>query len=235
VVDDALSYLKERNLPGNHCTAGAAGDEDAANGSVELPPSPVSDDFSITVDQSIADLKKIARATVAAAIPSPSITADSLPRLLVWSAADEQAVKRSLRDQELFYKDKIAGNRNKLDRLAYTLAARRSHMLWRSFAIVAEDGLSENQNGTADLDPAKPMRSSPDATLAFVFTGQGAQYTDMGWDLVKYPVFADTLRQIDSIYQSLGCAWSIFGMIYPAPPVLEPLRMWLTINVLDSR
>lgn len=209
MVDDALSYLKERNLPGNHCTVGAAGDEDAVDGWVELPPSPVSDDFSSTGDQSLADLKKAARATVAAALPSPSSTTDGLPRLLVWSAADEQAAKRSLRDQELFYKEKIAGNRTKLDRLAYTLAARRSHMLWRSFAIVTE---SETQEGTAELDPAKPMRSSPDATLAFVFTGQGAQYTDMGWDLVQYPVFADTLRQIDSIYQSLGCTWSIFGM-----------------------
>ncbi|KAL7823910.1 polyketide synthase [Trichoderma gracile] len=239
VVDDALSYLKERNLPGNHCTVGAAGDEDAADSWVELPPSPVSsDDDSGMADQSIADLKKIARATVAAAIPSPSFTTDSLPRLLVWSAADEQAAKRSLRDQELFFKEKIVGNRNKLDRLAYTLAARRSHMLWRSFAIVAEDGLSETENGTADLDPAKPMRSSPDATLAFVFTGQGAQYTDMGWDLVRYPVFADTLRQIDSIYQSLGCTWSIFDELRSSkninlPEYSQPLSTAIQIALLE--
>ncbi|KAL6875418.1 polyketide synthase [Trichoderma longibrachiatum] len=235
VVDDALSYLKERNLPGNHCTVGAAGDEDAADGWVELPPSPVSDDFSSTGDQSLADLKKAARATVAAALPSPSSTTDGLPRLLVWSAADEQAAKRSLRDQELFYKEKIAGDRTKLDRLAYTLAARRSHMLWRSFAIVTE---SETQEGTAELDPVKPMRSSPDATLAFVFTGQGAQYTDMGWDLVQYPVFADTLRQIDSIYQSLGCTWSIFDELRSSkninlPEYSQPLSTAVQIALLE--
>ena len=228
MIDDALHYLKEKNLPGNHCTVGAAGDEDVANGSADSTSSPSIDDFSSTGDQAIADLKRIARAKVAAATSPPSSTAEGLPRLLVWSAADEQAAKRSLRDQELFYKEKIAGNRAKLDSLAYTLAARRSHMLWRSFAIVAEDGLSEAQGGTADLDPVKPMRSSPDATLAFVFTGQGAQYTDMGWDLVKYPVFADTLRQIDGIYQSLGCTWSIFGRTTIL--MLRYLRTWLTIN-----
>ncbi|TFB04561.1 Compactin diketide synthase mokB [Trichoderma ghanense] len=235
VVDDALSYLKDRNLPGNHCTVGTAGDEDAANGWAELPPSPVSDDFS---DQSIAELKKIARPAVAAAISSPPSTIDGLPRLLVWSAADEQAAKRALRDQELFYKEKIAGSRTKLDRLAYTLAARRSHMLWRSFAIVTEDGRSEAQDGIADFDPVKPMRSSPDATLAFVFTGQGAQYTDMGWDLVKYPVFADTLRQIDSIYQSLGCTWSIFDELRSSkninlPEYSQPLSTAVQIALLE--
>ncbi|KAL6878977.1 polyketide synthase [Trichoderma novae-zelandiae] len=238
VVDDALHYLKERNLPGNHCTVGAAGDEDAASDIAASPSSPIVDDFSNPADQSIADLKKIARAKVAAATSSPYSTTKGLPKLLVWTAADEQAAKRSLHDQELFYKQKIAGSRTKLDRLAYTLAARRSHMLWRSFAIVAEDSLSETQDGTADFAPVKPMRSSPDATLAFVFTGQGAQYTDMGWDLVKYPVFADTLRQIDGIYQSLGCTWSIFDELRSSkninlPEYSQPLSTAVQIALLE--
>jgi acyl transferase domain-containing protein len=117
-----------------------------------------------------------------------------------------------MQDYEAFYNDKILGKAGKLklDSLAYTLAARRTHMLWRSFAIVADD-FSETQDGATGFNPVKPKRSSTGATLAFVFTGQGAQYSGMGWDLVQYHVFANTLRRIDSIYSSFGCKWSIFG------------------------
>jgi acyl transferase domain-containing protein len=68
---------------------------------------------------------------------------------------------------------------------------------------------ADNQNQALSI--ARPIRSSADVGLAFVFTGQGAQYVNMGYDLVQYPVFSSFLQQINQLYASLGCQWSIFG------------------------
>jgi acyl transferase domain-containing protein len=78
-------------------------------------------------------------------------------------------------------------------------------MLWRAFAVT--DG-SVNQS----LSILKPTRSSDELGLAFVFTGQGAQYLNMGAGLDNYPVYKDTLQMINGIYSSLGCPWSLSGM-----------------------
>lgn len=100
----------------------------------------------------------------------------SLPRMMVWTAADENAVKRTVGVYQKYYQQRVSGHPEKLDRLAHTLASRRSQMLWRTFAIVA-DGPEIQVDKT--LSPVKPVRSSAEAGLAFVFTGQGAQYTGM--------------------------------------------------------
>ena len=50
--------------------------------------------------------------------------------------------------------------------------------------------------------------------LNFVFTGQGAQWAGMGADLIdKYPVFGDTIRELDSELRTLqdGPSWTIEG------------------------
>ena len=130
------------------------------------------------------------------------------PRLLVWSAADQKALERMLESYEASSTVLDVDDPSKLDRLAFTLASRRSQMLWRAFAVITDLEVSQAEKA---LSLAKPVRSSTDTGLAFVFTGQGAQYVGMGWDLICYPKFAQTLRQVDDIYGSLGCEWSIFG------------------------
>ncbi|KAL7945550.1 putative polyketide synthase [Trichoderma barbatum] len=228
VVDDALHYLRERNLSGNHCTV-----EVSKNAAGQLvSPSPTIDGPLETFSNPDLSTPGSEKATYTGAT-SPSSTTETLPKLLVWTAADEQAAKRSICDYELFYGKEIAASRTKLDRLAYTLAARRTHILWRSFAIVSND-----QDGAPSLDCVKPMRSSTDATLAFVFTGQGAQYAGMGWDLIQYPVFADTLQRIDNIYESLGCTWSIFNELRSSknidlPEYSQPLSTAVQIALLE--
>ncbi len=132
----------------------------------------------------------------------------SLPHLLVWSASDEKALQRMTLGYQDYYTTKVAGDAAKLDGLAFTLAARRSHMLWRTFSIAK---VARESDDEMHLAANTPVRSSSESGLAFVFTGQGAQYVDMGWDLLQYPVFASFMRQIQDIYRKLGCQWSIFG------------------------
>ncbi|KAF2971310.1 hypothetical protein GQX73_g2264 [Xylaria multiplex] len=124
--------------------------------------------------------------------------------ILIWSAANEQSLKRVVHAYEPYYRGRISGDAAKLDELARTLALRRSLLRWRSYAVV-------NCNDEV-LPPVKYIRASTDGntSLAFLFTGQGAQYAGMGRGLLQYPVFQRTLQAADTVFQSLGCRWSVF-------------------------
>lgn len=126
-------------------------------------------------------------------------------RLLVFSAFDERATQRTLHQYSTWYQANELSSQAKLDALAHTLAVRRSHMRWRSFAITAP-------SARTIASPARPTVVVSEPAVAWVFTGQGAQYVEMGRGLVDvYPVFKDTLNQVDEVYKSLGCTWSLFG------------------------
>ncbi|KAK4033181.1 polyketide synthase [Parachaetomium inaequale] len=186
ILDDALHFMEERGLGGNHCTV-------------------------FDPRASLADTK--ASTLNAADVPSSQ---PGRPKLLVWSAADEGALKRTTQAYESYYRDRVAGNRIQLDRLAFTLAARRSRMLWRAFSVITDGA------GTRDLPRTKPTRSSAEVGLAFVFTGQGAQYANMAWGLRQYPVFDETLRHVDSTYRSLGAKWSLFDELRSSDNINKP-------------
>lgn len=53
------------------------------------------------------------------------------PRLLVWSASDAHTLELLLKQYMAYVDFQIKGDPLKLDRLAYTLASRRSSLLWR--------------------------------------------------------------------------------------------------------
>lgn len=81
-------------------------------------------------------------------------------------------------------------------------------MNWRSFAVV---------NGTegctaGSLNPSRGVRTSRERGLAFVFTGQGAQYAHMGLDLLQYHVFESSMARANRIFLDLGEERSIIGI-----------------------
>ncbi|KAK7752400.1 Type I Iterative PKS [Diatrype stigma] len=171
----------------------------------------------------------------------PLDTGAKPPTLLVWTAADEKAVARTIAAYETYYTDRVLGHPGKLESLAFTLAARRTLMLWRTFAVVAgADGILPKEGEKSLGVPARATRSSApgDLGLAFVFTGQGAQYVDMGWDLVQFPVFAETLRRIDDNYRIFGCEWSVFDELrnkdnIDKPEYSQPLSTAVQIALLE--
>ncbi|KAF7558100.1 hypothetical protein G7Z17_g20 [Cylindrodendrum hubeiense] len=214
VLDDAFHYLQQRGFAGHHCTTPVAG---------------LDKGHSTTNGISHANGKSHSDKGSKAAIQT-SIT---FPKLLVWTAADEKVVGRVVQGYESFYKEKISRNPSSVDLLAHTLSTRRSHMLWRTFTIVDRSDGKEQM-----LSPARPIRSSNDVGLGFVFTGQGAQYVEMGWDLIQYPVFSQTLSHIDDIYRGLGCAWSIFDELcrdenINKPEYSQPLSTAIQIALVE--
>jgi acyl transferase domain-containing protein len=130
--------------------------------------------------------------------------------LLVWSAAEEGGLDRLARVYEPYFKGlgiKDSDNKQYLQDLAYTLVFRRSSLPWKSFAIAnSVDDLQDLKRSFAS-----PVRSSNSLDIAFIFTGQGAQYSQMRIKLLAFPVFANTLCLVDSAFQKLGCMWSLFG------------------------
>lgn len=127
--------------------------------------------------------------------------------LLVWSAPDENALHRVVRKHNDYLKGISSPVNSTLGRLAFTLAARRTHFLWRTFSVVDVDTTSP----VTILSTSKPARTTQNPSIAFVFTGQGAQYVNMGLGLLKYPIFEATLRKIDNAFSKLGNQWSVFG------------------------
>jgi len=136
----------------------------------------------------------------------------SSPKLLVWSAADEGGLNRLFDIYDAHFKKVLGASyipSYYLDDITYTLGQRRSVLPWKSFAIA--DAPSSLQDYKSLV--SKPVRSGKSLGIAFVFTGQGAQYSGMGAQLLKFPVFSRTFEMIDAIFRSLGAKWSLFGEI----------------------
>nr|POE77902.1 reducing polyketide synthase fub1 [Quercus suber] len=213
VLDDAYNYLKLYGLHGNHWTIP---DPTARTPKgLQLPL------LSQRIDQDGQACTK---------------------HLLVWSAADQDGIKRmatafseyARARSGLPEEDKAAY----LQHMAYTLCERRSHFSWRSFAVVENLGDVANK-----LTPktSRPIKRLTDGKLGFVFTGQGAQYAQMGQELLSCPVFLDSLRRSEQILKKLGAQWSLIDKLCePAavssvnePAFSQPLCTVIQIGLID--
>ncbi|KAK1731468.1 beta-ketoacyl synthase domain-containing protein [Colletotrichum acutatum] len=117
----------------------------------------------------------------------------STPQLFVFSSNERKGVSR-LMETHLDHVEKLAdADQRGADNYAYTLGCRRSVMEWKGFAVVSS---------FADLiaklmarDESSFLRSNRDSKLklGFVFCGQGAQWAEMGRELMCFEVFRKSL------------------------------------------
>jgi acyl transferase domain-containing protein/NADPH:quinone reductase-like Zn-dependent oxidoreductase/SAM-dependent methyltransferase len=132
-------------------------------------------------------------------------------RVFILSANDKQGLSTVGEQLADYVKTKLALNEERskeqlLDDLAYTLSEHRSQLSY-SCAIVASD--------QADLEA---KLKNPEATLinmnalpriGYIFTGQGAQWHGMGRELLRYPVFKESLLACETYCKGLGSDWSL--------------------------
>ncbi|PYI12619.1 polyketide synthase [Aspergillus sclerotiicarbonarius CBS 121057] len=128
-----------------------------------------------------------------------------------------------------------------LEDLAYTLNCRRTHFSHRAFTI-AQDG---RDLGDVSMPAFEFGVAEAPAPIAFVFTGQGAQWLGMGSDaMCTLPTFSATIRSLDKCLQRLqpSVAWSLeeslVGTIDPEhiaePDVAQPLCTAVQIAIVDQ-
>ncbi|KAH9897410.1 fatty acid synthase S-acetyltransferase [Xylariomycetidae sp. FL2044] len=155
------------------------------------------------------------------------------PVLLVWAASDKASLHQMLESYTSYTRARTSDAECFWSQLAFTLATRRSRLLWRGFTVVAVDGAQSS----IDFTTVRPSRGMAAKEAAFIFTGQGAQYVLMGLELRRYPVFDNMLRKIDSVFTGLGSPWSMLDKLADAhaidhPEYSQPLCTALQISLV---
>lgn len=182
--------------------------------------------------------------------PAPQLSqqepARSRKRLFVFSSSDQAGLRR-VSDALVKHLDSQgpeASSPEYLANLAHTLAKSRSGLSWRSGRVAdsitqLHHQLSETAGG---LEETATRFSSSPPRIAFIFTGQGAQWAGMGVELLQaYAVFRDSVTQSASLLSSMGCPWDPVAELQrpkdksrlKSPAISQPICTVLQIGLVD--
>ena len=196
VLDDAYHYLEQHGLHGNHKTRKSPPLKATLLKSRDLMIS--SNVGTMTEVDNVKEVKDFGFAS---------------PKILVWSAADADGIQRlaQVYDDHLVKLAYLDSDQAQiyLERIAFTLATRRSSLPWKSFSIASS--LADMQGLAKKI--SNPVRENAKKGLAFVFSGQGAQWPQMGKELLCFPIFRNSLADADAYLLLLNCKWSVMGKI----------------------
>ncbi|KAB5578099.1 polyketide synthase [Coniochaeta sp. 2T2.1] len=206
--DDAYHYLQQRNLEGQHHTS-LLGDtikldnaESQMNGNHDHNGihNGTSNGSSRTVNGHASSNN-----TANGHASSSTLAQD---KLFVLSAADEEGIGRLAKVYEAHLLQKASELKDEtkfLNDLSFTLSSKRSQLPYRA-SIVASgvDSLVEALRGKL-----APVKANTKPKVAFIFTGQGAQWWAMGRELLQTPVFLESLEFASTYLREIGCSWTL--------------------------
>jgi len=129
--------------------------------------------------------------------------------LLPFSSHGTRALLERVKGVSLTFKEED------LEDLAHTLGAHRTRLSTRGYILVGKDctagDISVEKLKTLDHD----IQIFSPLPVAFVFTGQGAQWPRMGHELISaFPIYRATIQALDSYLLQLAHppSWNIEGM-----------------------
>ncbi|KAG9237170.1 reducing type I polyketide synthase 10 [Amylocarpus encephaloides] len=142
---------------------------------------------------------------------------DAKLTLLPFSAHDNRALLQRVQGAALHSEG------YHLSDLAFTLGSRRSGLSSRGYILLNEDS-TMNDIMTEPLRTLDPEGNTSTLPIAFVFTGQGAQWPKMGLELfAAFPVYRQTIEGLDAYLAELpnGPTWSIKHALSEPPETSE--------------
>jgi acyl transferase domain-containing protein len=136
-------------------------------------------------------------------------TTDNDPKhkLIFISANDKQSLVQRIKDFGIYFEQRpevfeklLFGN------FAFTVGSKLSHLSYR----IALPACSLDNLGIclAQLKVNAP-KVLGDPKIGYVFTGQGAQWAQMGCALMEYPIFKAVIQQADDYLRQLRAEWSL--------------------------
>ena len=132
------------------------------------------------------------------------------PKLFVLSSPEQNSLQRMADALASYTKEKTTGTPSAIDDvlsdLAFTLGNRRSVFQWRATFVAS----SAKDLTSALTQRIRSSRAGKTPKIAFVFTGQGAQWHAMGRELLAYEVYAQIVKEADEYLKNLGADWSVW-------------------------
>ncbi|KAJ5233183.1 polyketide synthase [Penicillium chermesinum] len=140
-------------------------------------------------------------------------TADR-PRVFILSGAEEQSCHQNAERLTQYLLKAPAASLDEsdglLDRLAITVNKRTVHEYNASIIAYDQDDLVEQLEILQQTPIAVRAPFKEGARVGYVFGGQGAQYYNMGREMIKdWPAFRQSLDRANAHLQTMGCEWDI--------------------------
>ncbi|KAL7923395.1 polyketide synthase-like protein [Trichoderma austrokoningii] len=163
-------------------------------------------------------------------------------RLFCYSASDKPGVSRVVDSHIPILESIQQDTEDYLRNYSYTLSCRRSNLEWKGYVIAASR--AELLNKMRDFDATCTTRSSlkKKPKLGFVFCGQGAQWAQMGKDLLSFNAYTTSLQEASCFLQiALGSHFDLYKEILRGvdsthisdPKISQPATTALQIALVD--
>lgn len=223
ILDDAFHYLSERAIQGNHYSL-----------DFSHPSTPSTSDSGIDIDKPPSDYE----------LGWHPWTRTRRAKIYVLSSHEENGIARLATEYSRYLKEKVASELSVRElggigtNFAYTLACRRTKLPWKAFVVCSSTG--KLQAHLLD-NLSKPLRSSEAPNVAFVFSGQGAQWFAMGRELLQYQYFLNSLDEADRYIRFLGSECCLMTellkdedrSLIDLPRISQPLCTALQVALVD--
>ncbi|KAK1238577.1 hypothetical protein MKX07_004153 [Trichoderma sp. CBMAI-0711] len=163
-------------------------------------------------------------------------------RLFCYSASDNAGVSRVMKSHVPYIESIRSHTGDSLRDYSYTLGCRRSNLEWKGFIVAgsADDLLGKiNAFKTSSVARSSLKKQS---RLGFIFCGQGAQWAEMGKDLMYFPVYSTSLKEASCFLQlGLGARFDLLKEILRGagdtrisdPEISQPATTALQIALVD--